>query len=86
MRRGAALRCPRAWHRLTSLASPHLSWPAPLQVRELVRGSETVLGDAGADYELFVADAFEEYELVALTGACKAERLQRSWDQSLRVK
>jgi hypothetical protein len=55
-------------------------------VRELVRGSETVLGDAGADYELFVADSYEEYELAALTGACRAERLQRSWDQSTRVK
>jgi hypothetical protein len=57
-----------------------------LQVRELVRGSETVLGDAGADWELFVCDAYSELELAEVAGVCNAQRLVRSWDQSQRIK
>jgi hypothetical protein len=39
-----------------------------LQVRLLVPGAETVLGDAAADAELFVTDEYEEVSLFQTVG------------------
>jgi hypothetical protein len=40
------------------------------QVRLLLPGAETVLGDAGADAELFVTDDYTTLPLAGLPGAC----------------
>lgn len=52
----------------------------------LIPGAETVLGDAGADAELFVTDDYEDILLSEVTGAATAKRLTREFDPDVRIK
>lgn len=59
--------------------------PSPaVQVRILVHGQETVLGDAAADSELFVTDDYEDVGLAEVVGLAAAKRLVREFDPDLR--
>lgn len=49
-------------------------------------GAETVLGDAGADAELFVTDDFEDVLLSEVTGLVTAKRLIRDFDPDIRIR
>jgi DNA (cytosine-5)-methyltransferase 1 len=50
-----------------------------VQVRVLVRGADTVLGDAASDSELFLTTRTATRPLAALVGAVNATRLDRAW-------
>ena len=51
----------------------------------MLRGPETVLGDAGSECELFCTEATEVRGLAEVTGGCVARRLQRPWAWDQRV-
>ncbi|GAX75038.1 hypothetical protein CEUSTIGMA_g2482.t1 [Chlamydomonas eustigma] len=55
-----------------------------VQLRTMLRASETVLGDAGGEWELFLSEDLEEVDLQEVCGSVKVERLQRSWSWDLR--
>lgn len=57
-----------------------------LQVRILVPGCQTVLGDAAADSELFMTDEVEEVLLSSVQGLATAKQLQREFDPDLRTR
>ena len=59
---------------------------ATVQVRELLHGAQTVLGDAAATTELFVTDTWLEFPLSQVQGVAAAAHLQQAWDVSLRLK
>ena len=51
----------------------------------MLRATETVLGDAGSDYELYVTEDLEEFPLGDVEAVVEAaSRDQRKWDWSLR--
>jgi len=50
-----------------------------VQVRVLLRGADTVLGDVASDDELFVTESVEEVALSEVTGKSDAARLAREW-------
>ena len=47
-----------------------------LQVRVMVRGNETVLGDAASAHEIFLTDEQFECPLAAVLGKCTAQHLK----------
>ena len=49
---------------------------AQVQVRVMVRGVETVLGDAASAHELFLTDVNYECPAASVLGRCKAHHLQ----------
>ncbi|KAL6767831.1 MET1 [Auxenochlorella protothecoides x Auxenochlorella symbiontica] len=57
---------------------------AEVQVRLLVRGHETVLGDAASTAELFLATGHETRPLASVAALVSASRLERAWDQKRR--
>ena len=52
----------------------------------MVRATETVLGDAGGDYELFATEDLEEVPLGDVTGVVEAMARRRPWEWELRRK
>ncbi len=50
------------------------------------RGSETVLGDAASECELFVGQEWEEASLPEVVAVVCAKRLAREWDPDLRAR
>jgi hypothetical protein len=54
-------------------------------VRRLLHGSQTVLGDAAADDELFVTDTYALLPLKSLLGRGDAAQLVRPWDVNQRL-
>jgi len=74
------------------IEAPHLNTQQPptmphaSQVRILVPGSHTVLGDAAADNELFLTDEVEEVLLSSVQGLAAAKQLQREFDSDLRTR
>jgi hypothetical protein len=57
-----------------------------LQVRELLRGCDTVLGDVASDGELFVTDDTSNWPLTEVAGLLTGPGLlQREWDRALRL-
>jgi DNA (cytosine-5)-methyltransferase 1 len=55
-----------------------------VQLRCMVRGVETVLGDAASSSELFLTDELETRPLSAVIGGISAKRMDRPWDSSRR--
>ena len=50
----------------------------------MLRATETVLGDAGGDWELYVTESLEEVPLADITGVVQVEGLRRKWSWDLR--
>lgn len=56
-----------------------------IQIRELVRGVDTVLGDAASDSELFLTTEAATFELTDVLGKINLRRLNRTWDAARRT-
>lgn len=56
-----------------------------VQVRVLVRGVDTVLGDAASDSELFLTTDVETFLLSSVLGKVNVQRMTRAWDSARRV-
>jgi DNA (cytosine-5)-methyltransferase 1 len=56
-----------------------------IQLRVLVRGVDTVLGDAASDSELFLTTEVETFLLSTVVGKVNVHRMARAWDSSRRV-
>ncbi|KAF8055388.1 MET1B [Scenedesmus sp. PABB004] len=54
------------------------------QVRLLVPGADTVLGDAAAEAELFLTEGYEDVLLPEIAGLAAASRLEREFDPDAR--
>ena len=50
----------------------------------MLRATETVLGDAGGDWELFATEVLEEVPLGEVEAVVQAVVRQRAWDWELR--
>ena len=55
------------------------------QIRILVKGTETVLGDAASDNELFLTSRLVTLPLTSIIAPCIAKKLDRPWDQTKRA-
>ena len=55
------------------------------QARELVRGKDTVLGDAASECELFLTKNWQTFPLHQIGNVCALNRLLRPWDTSCRI-
>ncbi len=59
--------------------------PTRMQVRIMLRASETVLGDAGSDWELMVTEDTEDVQLGEVTAIMECEsKADREWSWGLR--
>ena len=56
-----------------------------VQIRELVRGMDTVLGDAASTSELFLTSEFETLPVDSIQHCITAKQLKRPWDASQRI-
>lgn len=56
-----------------------------LQVRQLLRGYETMLGDVASDAEVFVTEECWVRPASDIAGLASVIRQQRPWDWSMRV-
>lgn len=56
-----------------------------VQVRKMVTGGATVLGDAASRAELFLTTEVETFLVEEIVGKVKASRMQRAWDVTKRV-
>ena len=56
-----------------------------VQVRVLVRGIDTVLGDAASDSEVFLTTDVETFLLSSVVGKVNVQRMTRTWDSARRV-
>lgn len=56
-----------------------------VQVRVMLHGSQTVLGDAADDSQLFATDDFDVCDASTIKGKVAAERQIRDWDVKRRV-
>lgn len=56
-----------------------------VQVAELMWGTDTVLGDAASDAEVFLTKNMLRYDLDQVVGTQAARQLQRPWDHAARL-